>query len=263
MQPLLKKLSLVVLIFATFSSCSKDKEEKSGGIETSSVTAINYRSAKSGGVILESKSAIIQRGVCYSTSPNPDITMNITKGGTSLGTFSSYMSPLNANTKYYVRAYMVNASGTTYGNQLEFMTTNYPTENVWSLNENTYAINEQSVIPPYIWSTKDSSYVGLDNFNNEANFIGIKFKQRPTVTKAYKLVNKTSDLADDECSIKVVSARAPYVGTYQYSLDTPHPVQVIVTNNKSRITIPAVDIFDVNDIGSANPIKFDAILIEK
>lgn len=263
MQPFFKNISLVLFILATFTSCSKDKVESGGGIETTPVTAINYRSAKSGGVILESKSAIIQRGVCFSTSPNPDITTNITKGGTSLGTFPSYMSPLLANTKYYVRAYMVNASGTIYGNQIEFMTTDYPTENIWSLNENTYAINDQSVIPLYAWSAKDTSFVGVDNFINEANLIYIKFKQKPTVTKPYKLVNKTTDLSDDECSIKVVSARVPYVGTYQYTSEIPHPVQVIVTNNKSRIAVPSVNIFDVNDIGNTIPIKFDAILIEK
>jgi hypothetical protein len=158
---------------------------------------------------------------------------------------------------------MVNSSGTTYGNQLEFTTSDYPDENVWSLDDNTFAINEQSIIKNYTWSAKDTSFVGVDNFNNEANLIGIKFKQKPTVTQAYKLVNKTTNLADDECSVKIISARVPNVGTYQYTSENSHPVVVIVTNNKSKISIPSTNVYDVNDISNTVPVKFDAILIER
>lgn len=265
MQPIIKNLSLAILIFATLISCSKDKktETAAGGIETSPVSSITYRSAKSGGVILESKSAIIQRGVCFSTSPNPDLSMNITKGGTGLGSYPSNMSPLMANTKYYVRAYMVNASGTIYGNQLEFTTTDYPTENIWKLNENTYAINEQSLLPTFSWTAKDTSYVGLDNSVNEVNLIYIKFKQKPKSTQSYKLVNKTTDLADDECSVKVVSVKAPYVGTYQYTSNTAQNMQVTVEKNKIKIVIPTVNLYEVNDIDATQPISFSTILIEK
>lgn len=69
MQPFLKNISLALFILASFTSCSKDKVESGGGIETTPVTAINYRSAKSGGVILESKSAIIREEFVLALHP--------------------------------------------------------------------------------------------------------------------------------------------------------------------------------------------------
>lgn len=267
-QPIYKRIALVTLLFVTFISCSKDKEEETSTakIETSKVTEITFRSAKSGGIITESNSAILQRGICYDSTPNPDISSNITKGGFELGSFTSNLGQLSANTKYYVRAYMVNSSGTFYGNQIEFTTSDYPKENIWTLNENTYAINEQNLIAKLQWVAKDSTFIGIDNGQNDANLIVVKFKEKPSSTKSYKLVNKNEKnetLADDECVLKVLSARAPYVGTYNYASATPHTIQVVVENNKSKITIPTVDIYEENDISLSQPIQFRTILLEK
>ncbi len=261
MQLFIKKISLVLFVLTSFISCSKDKEESNGKIETSPVSTINFRSAKTGGVISASTSAIIQRGVCYSTTPNPDITKTITKDGKDLGTFTSYLGQLTANTKYYLRAYMVNGSGTLYGNEITFTTPDYPTENIWNLSDNIYVVNDQNVITKFQW--KDSTFFGIDNSLNENNIIFVKFKQKPTATNTYKLVNKTSGLSDDECTIKVTSARNPYIGVYSYTSATPQNITVQLVNNKVKITIPTVEVFEANDINSTIPVSFKAVLIEK
>lgn len=65
-------------------------------------------------------SAILARGVCWSSNPNPTISDNKTTDGTGMGWFTSNIDNLSINTKYYVRAYATNNSGTVYGNTLSF-----------------------------------------------------------------------------------------------------------------------------------------------
>lgn len=261
MQPFIKKISLALFVLISFISCSKDKEDSNNKIETSAVSTINYRSAKTGGVITASTSTIIQGGVCYSTSPNPDISRNITYDGKKLGTFVSYLSQLTVNTKYYVRAYMVNSSGTFYGNEISFTTPDYPTENIWNLSDNIYVVNDQNLLTKFQW--KDSTFLGIDNSLNESNLIAVKFKQKPSSTNTYKLVNKTSGLADDECAIIVTSSRNPYIGAYSYKSATPKNIQVQMESNKVKITIPTVEVFESKDSLNTQPVSFKAVLIEK
>ena len=92
-------------------------------ISTQAVTVLSSSSAYSGGAIAsDGGSAIIQRGVCWSTSPNPTLANNFSIDGSGTGSFGSNLFPLQSSTSYYVRAYAVNADGTAYGNQLTFTT---------------------------------------------------------------------------------------------------------------------------------------------
>ena len=70
------------------------------------------------------ESAVKERGICWSTSPNPSIIDNKTIDGTSIGRFNTTMSYLSANTTYYVRAYATNDNGTQYSNEKSFITRN-------------------------------------------------------------------------------------------------------------------------------------------
>jgi uncharacterized protein (TIGR02145 family) len=81
-------------------------------------------SATSGGNITnDGGTNITQRGVVWSTSPNPTTANNLTSNGSGTGNYSSTITGLTANTTYYVRAYATNSAGTAYGNQLSFSTT--------------------------------------------------------------------------------------------------------------------------------------------
>ena len=97
-------------------------------VSTTSVTNITTSSANSGGnVSSDGGSAVTQRGICWSTNPNPTLTNNSKTSGNGLGSFTTALSGLSNNTSYYVRAYATNANGTAYGNQISFKTTNTST----------------------------------------------------------------------------------------------------------------------------------------
>lgn len=93
-------------------------------LTTSAVVSITGESAICGGNITDNGGeAVLARGVCWSTTVDPDINDNKTSDGTGIGSFSSQMTGLAANTTYYVRAFATNVAGTSYGNELSFTTT--------------------------------------------------------------------------------------------------------------------------------------------
>jgi hypothetical protein len=91
------------------------------------VTTFTYSTststAMSGGNITDDGSAsIIARGVCWNTVTQPTITNNRTIDGIGKGIFTSSITGLTANTNYYARAYATNSVGTSYGNEVNFVT---------------------------------------------------------------------------------------------------------------------------------------------
>ncbi|HRZ42859.1 MAG TPA: FISUMP domain-containing protein [Bacteroidales bacterium] len=97
-------------------------------MSTDTVSNISQHTASSGGNITSDGGATItSRGVCWSTSPSPDINDDTTSNGTGTGSFTSNITGLNPSTTYYVRAYAVNSAGTAYGNQVDFTTSDLTT----------------------------------------------------------------------------------------------------------------------------------------
>ena len=70
----------------------------------------------------DEKSEMIEYGFCWSTNENPSLSDNNTIANKSNRTFSSTITDLEPNTKYYVRAYATYLGNTGYGNS-EFFTT--------------------------------------------------------------------------------------------------------------------------------------------
>lgn len=92
-------------------------------LTTTAISSILTNSANSGGDITnDGGSPVTARGVCYNTSPNPTIANSIVAGGTGTGSFISNITGLASVTTYYVRAYATNTAGTSYGNELSFIT---------------------------------------------------------------------------------------------------------------------------------------------
>jgi uncharacterized protein (TIGR02145 family) len=92
---------------------------------TTAVSSITGTTATSGGTITsEGGSAITARGICWDESAGPTTSDNYTYEGSGAGSFESTMTGLAQKTKYYVRAYATNESGTGYGNEIVF-TTNF------------------------------------------------------------------------------------------------------------------------------------------
>lgn len=110
-------------------------------VTTNDVSDISFGSATCGGNVTEEGSAsVINRGVCWSTSPNPTLSNSHTANGHGLGSFASNMTGLFPNTTYYVRAYATSSSGTSYGDQKSFTTTAPCGGTINDVDGNTYNI---------------------------------------------------------------------------------------------------------------------------
>ena len=77
--------------------------------------------ATSGGYVTDDGGGTVTaRGICWSTSNNPTIADSHTSNGSGTGAYTSFMTGLNDDLLYYVRAYATNEAGTSYGAQLTF-----------------------------------------------------------------------------------------------------------------------------------------------
>jgi len=94
-------------------------------VKTTSVTEITVASAVIGSSITsDGGQNIIDKGICWATNPNPTIDIRRTSWGSFDGTktFPDIIYDLHPSTKYYVRAYAINAVGIAYGDELTFTT---------------------------------------------------------------------------------------------------------------------------------------------
>ncbi|MGY0039037.1 hypothetical protein [Pedobacter sp. NJ-S-72] len=98
-------------------------------VTTTPATLITKNSFATGGTILgDGGSDITQKGVVWSEKNNPTIadpTKSLMGGG--LSNYTTYVTGLNFGTLYYFRAYVTNATGTSYGNLDSLTTINIPT----------------------------------------------------------------------------------------------------------------------------------------
>ncbi|CAM3380310.1 hypothetical protein FLCH110379_00150 [Flavobacterium chungbukense] len=88
---------------------------------TNNVSSITGSSAAFSGSI-SGGSKVTERGFCFATAQNPTTRNARITYGSGLGNFNGSITGLISGTRYYVRAYAVSASGTTYGNQVSFVT---------------------------------------------------------------------------------------------------------------------------------------------
>jgi uncharacterized protein (TIGR02145 family) len=93
-------------------------------ITTSSPSSVGMDSVVIGGNITnDGGSSIVLRGVCYSTSPNPNMGNSRTEDGSGIGSFNTVLRGLNPSTTYYARSYAKNSNGVVvYGNEVSFTT---------------------------------------------------------------------------------------------------------------------------------------------
>ena len=107
------------LIHAEFVDGSIQAVTESLTVITGSASALTQTTAIVGGRITsDGGKPVTARGVCWSTSQKSTVDDNKTSDGAGTGEFISLLSGLLPNTTYYARAYAINSSGTTYGDQI-------------------------------------------------------------------------------------------------------------------------------------------------
>ena len=148
-------MALTILLFACKKtetlllpdqeSTTASSEKKGGGttspaVTTTAASVILSFGATSGGSVSASGggSSVTERGVCFNTSSNPTIANSKVPSGSGPGTFTSILSGLTAATTYYVRAYAIKSTGTTYGNQISFTTASPNYGTVTDIDGNVY-----------------------------------------------------------------------------------------------------------------------------
>jgi hypothetical protein len=93
------------------------------GVTTTAASAITNTTATAGGnVICGGNAPVTARGICWGTTANPTTAGLHTTDGSGMGSFTSQITGLSANTIYHIRAYATNAQGTFYGSDLTFST---------------------------------------------------------------------------------------------------------------------------------------------
>lgn len=137
----------IMLVSSLFLVTNCTKEATIPLITTNEVTEITQTTATSGGnVTSEGGATVTARGVCWSTNQNPTIDDSKTIDSTVMGSFTSTIKSLTANTTYYVRAYATNSKGTGYGSAMSFTTQeeNIPVSDLDGNVYNTVSIGTQT-----------------------------------------------------------------------------------------------------------------------
>ena len=113
---------IIGIIFLSSNSCKKEQKDVAT-LTTIAITSLTQVSAISGGTIIsDGGNPVIARGVCWSTHQTPTIADPKTINGVGTGSYSSYITGIEYNTSYFVRAYVTTNIGTTYGNEISFTT---------------------------------------------------------------------------------------------------------------------------------------------
>ena len=156
-------------------------------VSTNSITNITATTASCGGNVTDiGSAAVTARGVCWGTSSSPTIANSKTTDGTGIGTFTSAITGLTAETTYYVRAYATNIIGTVYGTESSFSTklatvTTTPATNLTATSVTTggnitaiggAAVTERGVCwstssTPTISNSKTSDGSGIGSFTSQ------------------------------------------------------------------------------------------------
>lgn len=96
-------------------------------VTTDTITDIHSTTATCGGnVVNDGGYGVIERGICWSTTPNPVFNDNHISNGDGLGAYTCQLTNLSESTTYYVRAYATNSVGIAYGEQQSFTTPSTP-----------------------------------------------------------------------------------------------------------------------------------------
>ena len=180
-------------------------------VVTLEVQGITICSAECGGEVSgDGGLAVTARGLCWGRQPNPSLTENdhYSVDGMGTGSFTTHITDLEPETKYYVRAYATNGKGTSYGNEQEFTT------QMRTFDVNTLEVTEVNT---------ESALVRCNVVGDEDNEIterGVCWDKQENPTIGGSHMNNGSGLGTYECLITGLNDNtAYYVRAYAKNAD--------------------------------------------
>ena len=216
-------------------------------VSTLSTSAIgNSVATVAGNVISDSGSVITERGVVYGTSLNPTTAGNKVSTTGTTGNYSVALTGLTANTVYHIRAYAVNAVGTSYGADSTFTTTAPPPAMATTLSFLAAAANSVNGVNYLNFKTNNApvTYFQIDRSNDNSYFYGVgRVTSRNAIDSAIYNYAFTDAAPSNNLHFYRITAmlngvnvgQAPIVSVYNSSLITqgisvaPNPVVTTTT----------------------------------
>ena len=116
-------------------------------VEIIPVTDIDYTSFTCSGDVTDSGTyPVTARGICYATTPEPVMTGNHIHSGSGTGAFFAFVTGLEPETMYYVRAYAVNSAGVSYSNVITVNTLTPSAPTVTTDSVSAYNVCEGTIV---------------------------------------------------------------------------------------------------------------------
>lgn len=118
-----------------------------------------FKATLNGKIDSEGNSAVTNRGFVWDFNPSPTIALNTkSSNGSGAGSFSESLIGLLPGTIYYFRAYATNTQGTTYGQEIDFITSSY--EIPIDGNQDNIKDTEQNFVHTFL-SSNGTNYITI------------------------------------------------------------------------------------------------------
>lgn len=257
-------LSTVVLLSnCTTNDCKNDSLQ----LTISTASAITTTSANVYVTITNGGSSIITaKGICWSTNPNPTISLNTkTDDGTGANSFNALLSGLIPGTTYYVRAYTTNNSGTIYSNEITFTTTAvnlktglvayYPfsgNANDTSGNNNNGIVNGATLTTDRFGNTTSSynfDYIGMDWTANLHQVINIPYNSNFNSTKLSVSI-WFNPRSYHFSNISTNDKQSRLIGRFQYGYNNPNGQAWTLDLNNNQLKASILQASNTNNQNS-------------
>ncbi len=272
--PFLKKI-IVLSALLLLSNCTTNETKTdtlqltlSAASSVTTTTANVNVSITNGG-----SSNITAKGICWSTSPNPTISLNTkTIDGTGTSSFNSILSGLIPGTKYYIRAYATNSSGTVYSIEITFTTTAvnlktglvayYPfngNANDISGNNNNGIVNGATLTTDRFGNNTSSynfDYTGMDWTANLHQVINVPYNSNFNSTKLSVSI-WFNPRSYHFSNISTNDKQSRLIGRFQYGYNNPNGQAwtLDLNNNQLKVSIlQASNTNNQNNISAASTI---------